>query len=390
VIRRIAVGLLLLLSITILASVSGCGSNVPAGAVAQVGDKVVTEKELNDLLNAYVATGKAPDKGKQPDAFKLFKQKCAEYLVILQVLYQEGSEFSVAVTQADVDSGIDQIRRMFLGDDAKFNEAITKQGMTMAELRTAVEQNLWLTKMKEAVTANVAVKESEVQDYYQKHKSEYVLAESREVRHILISPFLDASGNPMTETPTQTDWDAAEAEAAKVRSDIMNGANFVTEVEKYSDDIASKSNGGDLGDIVRGQTAPAFEQAVFQLKKDELSQPVRPPSGYSIIQVMDITPAQQLAYDSVKEQIRSKLLTERETQTWNDWLTETIKKLGVVYRTGYAPPGAVTAGLPAGATTAATESESSTTTGSGTETTTRNGTTTTTGTGGATTTTVSE
>jgi foldase protein PrsA len=212
------------------------------------------------------------------------------------VLYQTGSEFGVAITQADVDSGIEQIRRMFLGDDAKFNEAITKQGMTMTELRAAVEQNLWLTRMKAAVTSDVSVKESEVQDYYQQHKSEYVLAESREVRHILISPLLDAAGNVMTETPTQTDWDAAQAEAAKVRSEIMNGANFVTEVEKYSDDVSSKSNGGNLGDIVRGQTAPAFEQAVFQLKKEELSQPVRTPSGYSIIQVMDITPAQQVAH----------------------------------------------------------------------------------------------
>jgi parvulin-like peptidyl-prolyl isomerase len=371
VIRRIAVGLLLLLSVTILASAYGCGSNLPEGAVAQVGSRVVTDKELGDLLKAYESAGKAPDKGKQPEAYTLFKQKCTEYLVILQVLYQQGSEFAVSVTQADVDEGIDQIRRMFLGDETKFQQAITKQGMTMEQLRSAVEQNLWLVRMKAAVTASVNVKESEVQDYYQQHKSEYVLAESRQVRHILISPFLDAAGNPMTGTPTQTDWDAAQAEAAKVRSEIMNGANFVTEVENYSDDPASKTTGGDLGEIVRGQTAPAFEQAVFQLKKDEISQPVRTPSGFSIIQVVDITPAQQLAYDSVKEQIRSKLLTERETETWNTWLTETIQKLGVIYRTGLAPPNAVTAtptsstivpGLSGTATTSGSEAETTSST----------------------------
>ncbi len=79
------------------------------------------------------------------------------------------------------------------------------------------------------------------------------------------------------------------------------------------------------------------------MKQDEISQPVRTPSGYSIIEVVDITPSQQLAYDSVKEQIRSKLLSERETEAWNVWLTETMQKLGVVYRSGYAPPDAVTA-----------------------------------------------
>jgi hypothetical protein len=361
VVRRIAVGLLLLFSITFFASVYGCGSsNLPQGAVAQVGKRVVTEKELSDLLTAYESAGKAPDKKKQPDAYKLFRQKCTEYLVILQVLYQKGSEFSVAVTAADVDAGVDQIRRMFLGDEARFTEAIAKQGMTLAQLRQAVEQNLWLERMKGAVAATVSIKENEVQDYYDKHKSEYVLAESRLVRHILISPFLDSSGNQMTDAPTQTDWDAAQAEASKVRSEIMNGANFVTMVEKYSDDASSKGNGGDLGEIVRGQTAPAFEQAVFQLKKGEISQPVRTPSGYSLIQAVDITPAQQLAYDSVKEQIRSKLLTESETEAWNNWLRETMQKLGVVYRSGFAPPNAVIA-TPTTASTLGGQSETVTT-----------------------------
>lgn len=349
-VRRIAIGLLLLLVITVSVFLPGCGTSLPNGAVAQVGSKLISEKQLNDMLAAYTAAGKAPDKNKQPDAYKLFKQKCTGYLVTMEVLYQEGPEFGVTVTQVDIDAGVNQIKRMFLGDDAKFNDAVKKLGLTMVTLEQAVAQNLWLERMKEAVTANLTVKEADVQAYYQKHQSEYVLAETRKVRHILISPFLDAQGNPMTGTPTQTDWDAAESEAAKVRSDLMNGANFVTEVEKYSDDPSSKTSGGELGEIGRGQTAPAFEQAVFKLKKGEISEPVRTPSGYSIIQVEDITPAQQLSYDSAKEEIRSKLLDQKVTDTWNNWLTDTMKKLGVVYATGYAPPNAVTAPPPTSTT----------------------------------------
>ncbi len=370
-VRRIAVGLLLLFSTCLIVSAYGCGSNVPEGAVAQVGIRVVTEQELNELLAAYESSGKAPDKGDK-EAHRLFKQRCTEYLVTLQVLYQQGPEFGVAVTPADIDAGVDQIRRMFMGDDARFNEAIGQLGMTLEQLRKAVEQSIWFERMKEAVTEKVTVKEAEVQTYYEQHKSEYVLAEAREVRHILISPFLDASGKQMTDSPTQTDWDAAEAEAAKVRSEIMNGANFVTMVEKYSDDNASKGNEGQLGEIVRGQAAPAFEQAVFQLKNDEISQPVRTPSGYSIIQVVDITPSQQLAYDSVKEQIRSKLLSDRETEAWNNWLNETMQMLGVVYRSGYAPPGAVTA-APTSSTTLPGQSGSATTVGNEATTTTTAG-----------------
>ena len=122
----------------------------------------------------------------------------------------------------------------------------------------------------------------------------------------------------------------------------MNGANFVTMVEQYSDDDSSKSAAGELGSVVRGQTVPAFEQAVFDLQKEEISQPVKTPSGYHIIQVLDIQPAQQLSYESVKEQIRSTLLHGKQTEAWQQWLTETQKALGVAYRKGYAPPDAIT------------------------------------------------
>ncbi len=359
-VRRIAVGLLLLLSVALFATAYGCGSGLPDGAVAQVGNGVVTQEEYDAFVAAYEAAGKAPDKGKQPEDYELFKQKCAEYLVILEVLYQQGPDFDVSVTPADIDAGVAQISGMFLGDDAKFQEAVAQQGMTLDQLRMGIEQNLWLERMREAVTSRVTIKESEVQAYYDQHESEYILAESRQVRHILISPFLDASGNMLTDTPSQSDWDAAETEAAKVRSEIMNGANFVTMVEEYSDDVSSKSNEGELGDVVRGQTDPAFEQAVFNLKKDELSQPVRTQPGYSVIQVTDITPAQQLAYDSVKEQIRSKLLAEEEAKAWDDWLTETIQKLGVIYKSGYAPPDAVIAAPPSSTTLAGQEDTAAT------------------------------
>ena len=345
-VRRIAVGLLLLLSITLSIANVGCGTNLPDGAIAQVGQGVVTKEEFEAFVSSYEDAGKAPDEGKQPDEYKLFKQRCAEYLVILQVLYQMGPEFDVAVTAEDIEAGVNRIRTMFLGDQAKFDAAVAAQGMTLEQLRLGVEQSVWLERMQDAVTSKVTIKESEVKDSYDQHKSEYILAEAREVRHILISPFLDSAGNMITETPSESDWEAAEAEAAKVRSEIMNGANFVTMVENYSDDPSSKDTEGTLGEIVQGQTAPAFEQAVFQLSKEEISQPVRTPSGYSIIQVMDITPAQQLAYDSVKEQIRSNLLEEKRTQAWKDWLTETMTALGVVYADGYAPPDAVTAPLP--------------------------------------------
>ena len=37
------------------------------------------------------------------------------------------------------------------------------------------------------------------------------------------------------------------------------------------------------------------------------------------------------------------MLGEEEARTWNDWLVETMQALGVVYRSGFAPPNAIVA-----------------------------------------------
>jgi len=105
--------------------------------------------------------------------------------------------------------------------------------------------------------------------------------------------------------PTQVEWDAAQAEAEKVRGEIQNGADFAAEAKKYSDDATTKDAGGDLGLVTRGQMVPAFEEAVFSLKKGELSQPVKTQYGYHLIEVSDIVPEKQLSYDEVSENIKS-------------------------------------------------------------------------------------
>jgi parvulin-like peptidyl-prolyl isomerase len=349
--RRLAAGLLLLLLIAVFGSVQGCEEELPEGAIAQVGQSLVSQAQLDKLEAAYTLAGLAPDEEEQPSEYLAYKQQLVEYLVTLEIMRQEATTYSVTVTSDDVDARLQQIKQFFLGDEDKFEAALDELNLTLEQLTQSIRESLWFEEMEAAVTEDVTVSEEEVQAYYEAHKTEYVAQESRTVRHILISPFVDAAGNMVTSTPTQDDWDAAKAEAEQVRSDILNGADFVTEVEEYSDDVLSIVDGGKLGEVIKGQTTPAFEEAVFSLQKEELSEPVKTSSGYHIIEVTDITPEAQLSYDLVKEKIRTTLLTAKQTEVWDRWLSEKQAELGVVYRDGYAPVSAVTTSLGAGTTT---------------------------------------
>jgi parvulin-like peptidyl-prolyl isomerase len=335
VIRRLAFALLLVPAIL---AVHGCGGQPSQGAVAQVGQGRVTQQQFDDLEAAYKAAGRVPDPKTQSKEYRTFQQNLAQYLVMLEVLRQEAPKLGVRVTERDVQAQIDDIKQMFQGDQERFDEALKKQRLTLDQFEESLRERLLIDAVKEAVTKDVTVTEDEVKAYYDSNKHDYTEPEARKTQHILISPFAKAAQGGGTITPTEGDWEAAKAEADKVRSEIQNGADFNSEARKYSDDEATRDAGGELGYIIRGQMVAQFEEAVFSLKKGELSRPVRTEYGYHLIQVTDIRPEAQIPYDQVKEKIRSSLLTERKDQAWGSWLQGMEEQLGVSYRSGFTPP----------------------------------------------------
>ena len=50
-----------------------------------------------------------------------------------------------------------------------------------------------------------------------------------------------------------------------------------------------------------------------------------------------MSPETQVPYDQVKEKIRSSLLATRQAGTWDAWLQGMEDKLGVSYKSGFAP-----------------------------------------------------
>ena len=102
-------------------------------------------------------------------------------------------------------------------------------------------------------------------------------------QHILIQLKPDASP-----ADTLKAWNTAEEVIHRAKS----GENFDSLVLKYSDDRTAPMNRGDLYYFTGGQMVPSFENAVFAMKKGEISSvPARSPFGYHIIKIIDRQPA---------------------------------------------------------------------------------------------------
>ncbi len=71
-----------------------------------------------------------------------------------------------------------------------------------------------------------------------------------------------------------------------ILSEIQNSnKDFSYFAKKYSEDVGSSENGGDLGWILKGQMIEEFEDVVFSLKENELSDVFKTKYGYHIAKV---------------------------------------------------------------------------------------------------------
>ena len=118
---------------------------------------------------------------------------------------------------------------------------------------------------------------AEVDKYYEEHAKEFDVPHQARASHILIR---------VPETGGSEAEGKAKAAAADALRRARAGEDFAKLARELSQDPASAGNGGDLGYVSKGEMVPQFEDAVFKLKKGELSaEPVRTPYGFHVIKV---------------------------------------------------------------------------------------------------------
>lgn len=153
------------------------------------------------------------------------------------------------------------------------------------------------------------VDDAAVKERYEKDKARYVSPEQRLASHILVK------------VPKNADADAQKAALAKAQ-DLAKQAkaakDFAALAKQNSDDLGSKAQGGDLGWLEKGVTDPAFEAALFGMKKGDVSEPVLSAEGYHVIQLRDVRAEHSRPLDEVKAEIVKELQETERERAFND------------------------------------------------------------------------
>jgi len=155
----------------------------------------------------------------------------------------------------------------------------------------------------DSVKKTIQISEADLKAYFDQNVARLSGNEERRASHILIN------------APKDVPLDARQKAKAKA-DDLLKAvraapASFADMARKNSQDTGSAVKGGDLDFFVRGAMVKPFEDAVFAMKKGDISEVVESDFGYHIIQLTDIKLPKQRSFDELRASIESDLKTQQ-------------------------------------------------------------------------------
>jgi parvulin-like peptidyl-prolyl isomerase len=330
---------------------AGCGGDddsseateVPADAIAVVGDREIPKSEYDRLLSqaqkSYEAREQEFPEAGTPE-FAQLRNALVRSLVEQAQFEIAAEELDITVTDEELEQRLDELKEQYFnGDDAAYQEELEKQGLTEEQVLKDLRTRMLSEKIFEEVTGDVQVSDADVEAYYEENKTQFEQPASREVRHILVKN---------------------KAKANQIHNQLENGGNFAKLARQFSQDPASAKEGGNFM-AQKGATVAPFDEVAFELETGELSEPVKTQFGWHIIEAVgDVEEATTQALADVQEQISTTLLEEKKNTRINEWVQELRDRFAdqIAYAAGFEPP--PEAETTTGETDAPAETETST------------------------------
>ncbi|MCK4575787.1 peptidylprolyl isomerase [candidate division WOR-3 bacterium] len=122
---------------------------------------------------------------------------------------------------------------------------------------------------------------------------------------------------------TSLDTLRAQRFAQNLKKRTEEGEDFSRLVKKYSDDIETKENGGNIGEIFIEQLNPLFKDAIKDLDEGGISEPVKTEIGFHIFKILR-RPEQKIPELDEISHIVKDFIIQKRTKEKTDELLERI------------------------------------------------------------------
>jgi len=237
--------------------------------------------------------------------------------IALERLIEQEMLYSLATQQEipDLDAIVEERFAGFVakvGGPEAFAQGLAAQGLEERHIRTILRRELataWY--IENVVDKELAVSDEEALALYEKFKRrDYVHGEKRKIYQVLAA---ESRGE-----------DAARARLAEVQSRYRDEQGFGVLAQEYSDDPLSRLDDGYMGLRQAAELPEEVAAACFSTTVGEVTDIVHSPFGWHVFLITEVVPAQNLAFEEVREAVRQRVLAEKREKT----LEKLIKRAG--------------------------------------------------------------
>lgn len=275
---------LLLVVVILTLSLAACAKEE---IVAKVDNVKISREEFYDRLISISGN-------------EVLETLIAETLVDLEV-----EKLDIEVPQEEIDEEMAELENYYGGEEQLKNQ-MSNSGLTMEGLEEQIVRNL---QIKQLVDPYIDITDEQVEAYYEANIDALGKPEQVKARHILLE---------------------TKEEADDIHAQLMDGGDFEELAKEHSTDEGSGAQGGDLGLFGRGQMVAEFDEAVFSMEADEISEPVESEFGFHIIKVEEKVEAVEANLEDMEDDIKTTLFDQQISTAYATWFAEKSEEYDIV------------------------------------------------------------
>lgn len=245
--------------------------------VALVDTDVVLASELVRRTNQVVQQIKARNQGALPPIEKV-REQVLERLIVESLQLQMAKRVGVRISDTELDASLEQIAAERKLSIEQFQKQVSTEGTPWGIFREDVRNEIMMSRARNGIVSRrIKVSEKEVDNLLIQINQEGESRMQYSLGHILL---------PMSESATPEEISQVREQAQKLVNELRGGANFQEYAITYSAG-ENALNGGNLGWRGLSQLPSLFAGSVKNMKKGDISEPLRSGSGLHILKLIE-------------------------------------------------------------------------------------------------------
>jgi peptidyl-prolyl cis-trans isomerase SurA len=285
---------------------------------AVVGDNIILASEVEEKAAPLLTeANRITDPAKRTARATELRREVLDRLIDDELILQQAADLKLTISPEQVDQSIEEIKRQNNITDEQLREALRGQGMTMASYRSDLKKQLLRYRVLNiSVGSRVTISDDEVKTYYDRHMKTGGNVQVR-ASHIFVAIPDGADAAVVKEK---------QDHAQKLLERAQGGEDFAKLAKQFSDDAATRAEGGDLGSFGKDMLPKAIEELVFNMKVGEVRGPVRADRGFHVIKLVERKEKGAKPLSEVQDDIRIQLRQKEMEKQTKTYLAELRKK----------------------------------------------------------------